>query len=73
MAHNETHVTISEHACVDADIHARTVNVFGEVIGGIFSSGKVSLAKGSVVQGDICCFGLYIEDGARFKGRVEMG
>jgi cytoskeletal protein CcmA (bactofilin family) len=39
MAHNETHVTISEHACVDADIHARTVNVFGEVIGGIFSSG----------------------------------
>jgi cytoskeletal protein CcmA (bactofilin family) len=72
MAHHETLVTISEHACVEADIHARSVDVFGRVIGDIFSSGKVSLAKGSDVRGDICCSGLYIEDGARFKGRVAM-
>ena len=73
VAHHETHVTISEHACVEADIHARTVDVFGQVIGDIVSGGRVSLAKGSDVQGDICCSCLYIEDGARFKGRVAMG
>ncbi len=73
MAHHETHVTISEHACVEADIHARTVDIFGQVIGDIFSAGRVSLANGSDVQGDICCSCLYIEDGARFKGRVAMG
>ena len=72
-AHHETHLTVSEHACVEADLHAHTVDVLGRVIGDIFCSGKVSLSKGPDVQGDICCSGLYIEDGARFKGRVAMG
>lgn len=73
MAHHKTHLTVSEHACVEADIHAGTVDVFGQVIGDIFSDGKVTLARGSDVQGDICCSCLYIEDGARLMGRVAMG
>ncbi len=50
-----------------------TVVVFGQLIGNIFSEGKVLLARGSEVQGDICCSRLHIEDGARFMGRVAMG
>ena len=72
IAHHETHVTISERARVVADIHAGTVVVFGQLIGDILSEGKVSLAEGSVVQGDISCSGLCIEDGAQFLGRVAM-
>ncbi len=44
-----------------------------QTAGVVLSSGKVSLATGADVQGDICCSGLYIEDGARFMGRVAMG
>ena len=73
IAHHESHVTISEHARVEADIHAGTVVVLGKLTGNIRSEGKVSLAEGAEVQGDICCSCLSIEDGARFVGRVAMG
>jgi cytoskeletal protein CcmA (bactofilin family) len=73
MAHHETHLLISKHASVKTDINAGTVDVFGQLIGNIFSGGKVSLARGSDVQGDICCSCLYIEEGTRFVGRVAMG
>lgn len=73
MAHHKTHLTITEHARVEADIHAGTVVVFGQLIGDILSEGRVSLAKSSEVRGDICCSSLYIEEGARFIGRVAMG
>lgn len=73
MAHHQQHLTVSENAHVEANIHASTVVVFGHLIGDIFSEGKVSLASSSDVQGDICCACLFIEEGARFMGRVEMG
>lgn len=73
IAHHESHVTISEHARVEADIHAGAVVVFGKLLGDIRSEGKVTLIEGSDVQGDICCSCLAIEDGARFVGRVAMG
>lgn len=73
MAHHETHLTISEDARVQANIHSGNVVVFGQLTGDIFSEGKVWLARGSEVEGDICCSCLYIEDGALFIGRAAVG
>lgn len=72
MAHHQGHLTISKDARVEANIHAGTVVIFGQLVGNIFSEGKVSLTRGSEVQGDICCSRLDVEDGARFRGRVVM-
>jgi cytoskeletal protein CcmA (bactofilin family) len=73
MTHHQRHLTVSELARVEGNIHAGTVVVFGQLIGDIFSEGKVLLARGSDVHGDISCNRLYIEDGAQFMGRVLMG
>ena len=58
---------------VKADIHANSVIVLGELIGDIHSEGMVSLAKGADVRGDIFCARIVMEDGARFKGKIDMG
>lgn len=72
MVHHQRHLTVSKNARVEADLHASTVVVFGHLIGDIVSEGKVLLAKGSHVQGDISCAGLFIEEGAQFKGQIAM-
>lgn len=73
MVHHQQHLTISEHAHVEANIRAGTVIVLGQLIGDIFSDSKVILASGSDVQGDIHCACLYIEEGARYIGQISSG
>lgn len=73
MAHHQQHLTISEQARVQGNIDAPTVVVFGQLIGDIFSEGKVTLANGSDVRGNINCGCLQVEEGARFIGQISSG
>lgn len=73
IAHHKKHLTVGRQGRVKADIHASSVIVLGQVMGNIHSEGMVSLAKGSEVTGDITCGRIAMEDGARFKGRIDMG
>lgn len=72
IAHHDKNLTIGRKGRVRADIHASSVLVEGELVGDIHSDGLVSLAKGSVVNGNICCARLYMEDGARLNGQIDM-
>jgi cytoskeletal protein CcmA (bactofilin family) len=73
IAHHKKHLTIGKQGRVKADIHATSVIVEGRLIGDIHSEGVVSLAKGADVTGNIYCDRIVMEDGARFKGRIDMG
>lgn len=73
IAHHKKHLTVGKQGRVKADIHASSVIVEGQLIGDIHSEGIVSLAKGSEVTGNIYCSRIVMEDGARFKGRIDMG
>jgi len=73
IAHHKKHLTIGKQGRVKADIHASSVIVEGRLVGDIFSEGVVSLADGADVEGDIVCGRIVMEDGARFRGRIEMG
>ncbi len=73
IAHHKKHLTIGKQGRVRADIHACSVIVEGRLVGDIFSEGVVSLASGADVEGDIVCGRIVMEDGARFRGRIEMG
>ena len=73
IAHHKKHLTVGAQGRVKADIHASSVIVLGQLIGDIHSEGMVSLAKGAEVQGDIFCGRIVMEDGARFKGKIDMG
>ncbi len=73
IAHHKKHLTIGAQGRVKADIHASSVIVLGMLVGDIHSKGMVSLAKGADVTGDIFCGRIIMEDGARFKGKIDMG
>ncbi len=73
ITHHKKNLTVGETGRVKADIHASSVIVLGQLIGDIHSEGMVSLAKGCDVKGNIFCTRLFVEDGARFKGNIDMG
>jgi cytoskeletal protein CcmA (bactofilin family) len=73
IAHHKKHLTIGKQGRVKADIHASSVIVEGRLVGDIHSEGIVSLAKGADVTGNIYCDRIVMEDGARFKGKIDMG
>ncbi|MDX1403440.1 MAG: polymer-forming cytoskeletal protein [Woeseiaceae bacterium] len=73
IAHHKKHLTIGKQGRVKADIHASSVIVEGRLIGDIHSEGVVSLAKGADVTGNIYCGRIVMEDGSRFKGKIDMG
>ena len=72
IAHHKKHLTVGEQGRVTGDIHAHSVIVLGQLIGDIHSEGMVSLAKGADVTGNITCVRIAVEDGARWKGKIEM-
>ncbi len=73
ITHHKNHLTVGKQGRVMADIHASSVIVEGQLVGDIHSEGVVSLAKGADVSGNIYCGRIVMEDGARFKGKIDMG
>ena len=65
-------VTVGAKGRVAAEIHARAVLVDGEVEGNMDAEEQVVLRKSSRVRGDIVAPRVTIEDGARFKGSIDM-
>ena len=68
-AHN---VEIGESGQVSARIQAKMVKVAGEVIGDIAGSEKVLIARTGRVRGNISAPRVQLEDGAIFKGSIDM-
>jgi len=73
IAHHKKNLMVGKQGRVRANIHASSVIVEGQLIGDIHSEGIVSLAIGADVKGDIYCGRIVMEDGARFKGKIDMG
>ncbi len=73
ITHHKKHLTVGKQGRVHADINASSVIVLGELVGDIRSDGMVSLAKSARVKGNIYCARIVMEDGARFKGKIDMG
>ena len=57
---------------VRANIHARDVVVHGKVDGNIFGTERVELKKSAILVGDISTQCIVIEDGAYFKGAIDI-
>ncbi len=55
-----------------ADIKAKTVKIEGEVAGDVTGSEKVVIAKSGRVRGNIVAPRVTLEDGAIFKGSIDM-
>ena len=65
-------LTIGPNGRVRASIHAREVVIHGRVAGNIRAVEKVELRKSANVVGDLATQRIAIEDGAYFKGGVDL-
>jgi len=64
IAHHKKNLTIGKEGRVTADIHASSVLIEGELNGDIHSDGLVSMADGAMVNGNVYCTRIHMEDGA---------
>jgi cytoskeletal protein CcmA (bactofilin family) len=65
-------VTVGPSGTVTADIHAKVVNIDGEVSGDLTGAEKVVISKSGKVRGNIVAPRVTLEDGAIFKGSIDM-
>jgi len=65
-------LTIGQKGQVKADLTAKMVKVEGNVTGDITGSEKVIITKSGRVLGNIVAPRVTLEDGAKFKGSIDM-
>ena len=69
---DEQKLTVGPEAKLKAGISARDVEVYGQVKGNVHATGKIAIKKGGSVVGNLTMVEIFIEDGADFKGSLEM-
>jgi cytoskeletal protein CcmA (bactofilin family) len=65
-------LTIGPNGRVRANLEARNVIVHGRVDGNVIASDRVDLRKSASLTGDISTARVAIEDGAYFKGTIDI-
>ena len=65
-------LTIGPHGQVKANVNAKDVTVQGKLEGNIQASERAELKKTAVAVGDIITQRVAIEEGAYFKGKVDV-
>lgn len=65
-------LTIGPHGRVKANVRARDVVVHGKVDGNVQGNDRVELKRSAVLVGDISTTRIVIEDGAYFKGAIDI-
>jgi cytoskeletal protein CcmA (bactofilin family) len=64
--------TIGSKGRVEGKINAQNVKVSGQMIGNIKTQGGVEITKEADFMGDIRAKNISVEDGAYFKGSIEL-
>jgi cytoskeletal protein CcmA (bactofilin family) len=65
-------LTIGPNGRVKANIQARAVIIHGNVEGNVVASDRVELTKTAVLAGDVVTQRIAIQDGAYFKGSIDV-
>ncbi len=65
-------LTVGSTAVLHSEIHAGELIVSGKVVGNVHARGRVDIKKDGSIIGDISSARISIEDGAHFKGRIEI-
>jgi cytoskeletal protein CcmA (bactofilin family) len=65
-------LTVGPKARLNSEIHAGQVIVYGKVVGNVHARERVDVKTEGSIIGDISTARISIEDGAHFKGRIEI-
>ena len=66
-------LTIGPNGHIRANINAKEIVIHGKVDGNVTGSQRVELRKSAILVGDIATQRILIEDGAFFKGGIDIG
>ena len=65
-------LTVGVHGRIRAQVFAKEVVVLGEVVGNIKATEKVAIRSEGTVEGDIKAPRVAIDEGAKFRGGIDM-
>src|SRR5215204_2300038 len=65
-------LTIGPQGKVTADVYAHSIYVDGYLEGDLYGSERVHIRKSAQVKGNVTSPRVSVEDGAKFKGAIEM-
>ena len=65
-------LTVGRTAEMNSDVTAGEVIVYGKLMGNLCARDRVEIKKDGSVSGDVTTTRVSIEDGADFKGRMEI-
>jgi cytoskeletal protein CcmA (bactofilin family) len=68
----EHRVTVGPHGKVQAGVKAREIVVLGSIHGNVEAADKIDIRKDAKLVGDISTARIVIEDGAYFKGSIDI-
>lgn len=66
------HLTIGSQGVIKADVAAKTITVEGTVEGDIVASDHIAIKSASRVKGNLKAERVTLEDGAKFRGSIDM-
>lgn len=69
---NGRRLTVGSTGQLNSEVWARELVVYGKLTGNIHASDRVEIKKDGSVTGDITTSRISVEDGAYFKGRIEI-
>ena len=65
-------LTVGPGAQLTSEVHAAQATIYGKIVGNLHARERVDIKKDGSVIGDIATARISIEDGAHFKGRIEI-
>jgi len=65
-------LTIGKEGEIHADVYARTITVDGVMEGDLYGVEQVAIRRNARVKGNVTAPRVSLEDGAHFKGSIEM-
>jgi cytoskeletal protein CcmA (bactofilin family) len=65
-------VTVGKNGRVKADVYGKIITIEGEVHGNLYGDDQLVLRHSSTVRGNIVAPRVILEDGANFKGSIDM-
>ena len=65
-------ITVGRNGRIKADIYGKVISIEGEVEGNLFGDEKIVLRQSGVVRGNMTAPRVNLEDGAKFKGSIDM-
>ena len=68
----KNNVTIGRNGHIKGDIYGKVISIEGEVQGNLFGEEKIVIRESGVVRGNMMTPRFSLEDGAKFKGTIDM-